>query len=107
MAIWIERLEISQQAVLMARTLRPSLRSHGSREMRAPDDRLREAIQTPSFRDGPQDQTSDAQLRIGESRDSGFDASHRPGMTESGLLCRSRAPQCRNAAACRFKHSPK
>src|SRR5229473_5594812 len=27
------------------------------------------------------DQTSDAQLRIGESRDSGFDASHRPGMT--------------------------
>jgi hypothetical protein len=25
--------------------------------------------------------TSDAQLRIGESRDSGFDASHRPGMT--------------------------
>src|SRR5258705_11739783 len=33
-----------------------------------------------SFRDGPKDQTSDAQLRIGESRDSGFDASHRPGM---------------------------
>src|SRR5260370_41803889 len=27
-------------------------------------------------------QTSDAQLRIGESRDSGFDASHRPGMTK-------------------------
>jgi hypothetical protein len=26
-------------------------------------------------------QTTDAQLRIGESRDSGFDASHRPGMT--------------------------
>jgi hypothetical protein len=45
-----------------------------------------EAIQTPSFRDGPQDQTSDVQLHIGESRDSGFDASHRPGMTESGLL---------------------
>src|SRR6476659_10466612 len=36
---------------------------------------------SPSFRDGPKDQTSDAQLRIGESRDSGFDASHRPGMT--------------------------
>src|SRR6202022_1414354 len=35
----------------------------------------------PSFRDGPKDQTADAQLRIGESRDSGFDASHRPGMT--------------------------
>src|SRR5258708_40223090 len=33
-----------------------------------------------SFRDGPKDQTADAQLRIGESRDSGFDASHRPGM---------------------------
>ena len=31
-----------------------------------------------SFRDGPQDQTSDAQLRIGEVRDSGFDAAHRP-----------------------------
>jgi hypothetical protein len=47
-----------------------------------------EAIQTPSFRDGPQDQTSDVQLHIGESRDSGFDASHRPGMTQSdsGLL---------------------
>jgi len=36
--------------------------------------------QTLSFRDGPKDQTSDAQLRIGDSRDSGFDASHRPGM---------------------------
>src|SRR5258706_12387003 len=35
----------------------------------------------PSFRDGPKDQTSGAQLRTGESRDSGFDASHRPGMT--------------------------
>src|SRR6266446_4917071 len=29
----------------------PSLRANGSREC-APDDRLREAIQTPSFRDG-------------------------------------------------------
>jgi hypothetical protein len=33
-------------------------------------------VKTPkppsSFRDGPKDQTSDAQLRIGESRDSGF-----------------------------------
>src|SRR5258707_4666366 len=28
-----------------------------------------------------QPQTSDVQLHIGESRDSGFDASHRPGMT--------------------------
>src|SRR6185437_10549777 len=34
-----------------------------------------------SFRDGPKDQPTDAQLRIGESRDSGFDAAHRPGMT--------------------------
>jgi hypothetical protein len=34
-----------------------------------------------SFRDGPKDQTSDVQLHIRESRDSGFDASHRPGMT--------------------------
>jgi hypothetical protein len=46
------------------------------------------------------DQTSDAQLRIGESRDSGLDAEpvigprvartrwHRPGMTECGLLRR-------------------
>jgi hypothetical protein len=40
----------------------------------------------PSFRDGPQDQTSDVQLHIGESRDSGFDASHRPGMTESAPI---------------------
>jgi hypothetical protein len=33
-----------------------------------------------------QAQTSDVQLHIGESRDSGFDASHRPGMTGSGSL---------------------
>ena len=33
-----------------------------------------------------QHQTSDAQLRIGESRDSGFDASHRSGMTEDTRL---------------------
>src|SRR5665213_4149229 len=30
--------------------------------------------------------TSDVRLRIGESRDSGFDASHRPGMTASTQL---------------------
>jgi hypothetical protein len=29
-----------------------------------------------------QHQTSDVQLHIGESLDSGLDASHRPGMTE-------------------------
>ena len=39
-----------------------------------------EAIQTPSFRDGPQDQTSDVQLHIGESLD-------------SGLARRARAPE--------------
>src|ERR1700681_1160099 len=55
-------------------------------------------FRAPPFRDGPKDQTSDVQLRIGESRDSGFDAEpvigprfartrwHRPGMTESGLV---------------------
>src|SRR5207248_10670515 len=53
-----------------------------------------EAIQL-SFRDDPKDQTSDVQLHVGESRDSGFDAEpvtgprfartrwHRPGMTAS------------------------
>jgi hypothetical protein len=39
----------------------------------------------PSFWDGPKDQTSDAQLRIGESRDAGFDAAHRPGMTDASF----------------------
>jgi hypothetical protein len=38
-------------------------------------------LSTESFRDGPKDQTSDVQLHIGKSRDSGFDASHRPGKT--------------------------
>jgi hypothetical protein len=49
-----------------------------------------EAIQAPSFRDSPKDPTTGAQLRTGESRDSGFDASHRPGMTfiKTGLLRR-------------------
>src|SRR6266478_2914650 len=37
-------------------------------------------IQTPSFRDG-------ALAPDPESRDSGFDASHRPGMTEKSLPC--------------------
>ena len=38
-----------------------------------PDDKLRdEAIHPSSFRDGPKDQTSDVQLHIGESQDSGF-----------------------------------
>jgi hypothetical protein len=52
-----------------------------------------EAIQTPSFRDGPKDQTSDAQLRIGEFRDSGFDASHRPGTAAPDHLFDLLAPQ--------------
>src|SRR5580704_5161475 len=47
-----------------------------------PDDKLREAIHFPSFRDGPKDQTEDVQLRVGESRDSGF--ASRPGMTAFG-----------------------
>src|SRR6202035_3634856 len=38
-----------------------------------------------SFRDGPKDQTSDEQLHIGESRDSGFAFSTRPGMTSVEL----------------------
>jgi hypothetical protein len=38
-------------------------------------------IMVSSFRDGPKDQTSDAQLRIGESRDSGLGSSSRPGIT--------------------------
>jgi hypothetical protein len=33
-----------------------------------------------------QHQTSEVQLRIGESRDSGFDALHRPGMTIMGWV---------------------
>jgi flagellar biosynthesis protein FliQ len=37
----------------------------------------------PSFRDGPQDQTSDVQLHIGESRDSGFSPADCPGMTNA------------------------
>src|ERR1700689_5391390 len=45
---------------------------------------------TSSFRDGPKDQTSDAQLRIGESRDSGFASSMRPGMTDSIYASRKR-----------------
>src|SRR5258705_5976997 len=64
-----------------------------------------------SFRDGPKDQTSDAQLRIGESRDSGLDAEpvigprfartrwHRPGMTASGLL-RGACHRARFAPTC-------
>jgi hypothetical protein len=43
--------------------------------------RKRRSNLPPSFQDGALHQTSDVQLHIGESRDSGFDASHRPGMT--------------------------
>ena len=39
---------------------------------------------TPSFRDGPKDQTSDAQLRIGNLEIPGSVASRRPGMTVIG-----------------------
>ena len=48
--------------------------------------RLREAIRRRHSGMRRQAQTSDVQLHIGESRDSGFDASHRPGMTGSGSL---------------------
>jgi hypothetical protein len=41
----------------------------------------------PGWSEGP-DLISDAQLRIGESGDSGFDASHRPGMTEASFVAR-------------------
>src|SRR5260370_39675216 len=44
-----------------------------------------------------QHQTADVQSHIGESRDSGFDASHRPGMTASGWLRRG---ACHRAALC-------
>src|SRR5258706_8744775 len=46
---------------------------------------LRASRSNPSFviPGWSKDQTSGAQLRTGESRDSGFDASHRPGMTLS------------------------
>src|SRR5258708_11209405 len=37
------------------------------------------------FRDGPKDETSDVQLHIGESRDSGFASAMRPGMTVDGF----------------------
>src|SRR5260221_10322366 len=63
--------------------------------------RKRRSNQTSSFRDGPKDQTSDVQLHIGESRDSGLDASHRPGMTAVGLLreARHRAVLCADPLA--------
>src|SRR4029077_12497302 len=50
----------------------------------------------PAFRMVRWHQTSDAQLRIGESRDSGFDASHRPGMTAT--TPRSRGAMCPSCA---------
>jgi len=34
--------------------------------------------ESASFQDGPKDRTSDAQLRIGEYRDSGFAPRHAP-----------------------------
>src|ERR1700681_4201415 len=54
---------------------------------------MRRSIATPSFRDGPKDQTADAQLRVGESRDSGFDAFASPRNDASELLRRSRSSQ--------------
>jgi hypothetical protein len=57
-----------------------------------------EALCHTSDREGPKDQTSDAQLRIGESRDSGFDASHRPGMTDREIFSRHCKRQRSNPA---------
>jgi hypothetical protein len=60
------------------------------------------ALERRPFRDGPNDRTSDVQLHIGESSDSGFDASHRPGMTALDCLrsrstgAHSRDPLARN-----------
>jgi len=53
----------------------------------------------PSFRDAPKGQATDAQLRIGESRDSGFDALHRPGMTVRDEQKIRRAPNEFHSAA--------
>src|SRR5712664_798629 len=58
----------------ISRTMRRTRGSWGARAERSDPS-------PPSFRDGPKDQTSDVQLHIGESRDSGFAASRRPGMT--------------------------
>jgi len=56
------------------------------RSMTAPA--TKQSVDSPPFPDDPKDQTSDAQLRNGESQDSqarycapSFDTSHRPGMT--------------------------
>ena len=81
-----------------ARSALPTLRKSSIQFSKSTDRHCErsELIRTPSFRDGPQDQTSDVQLHIGESRDSGFDASLRPGMTASYLLTRvhALAAQC-------------
>src|SRR6267143_4923587 len=60
---------------LSAPVLRPSLRANGAREMRARWQAPRSSPDTviPGWSAGPDP----------ESRDSGFDASHRPGMTVS------------------------
>src|SRR5215207_2574131 len=63
---------------------------------------------TLSLRGGPQDRTSDAQLRIGESRGSGFDASHCPGTTVTSKFpvsesCASRARARRAWSPCRSR----
>jgi hypothetical protein len=42
---------------------------------------------TMSSRSASKMRTSDVQLHIGESRDFGFDASHRPGMTATYVFC--------------------
>jgi hypothetical protein len=85
----IERPAFPTPSVFLGRIVLAHLgriRAAGMRRCIFPSLRAKRSNPSSSFRDGPKDQTSDAQLRIGESRDSGFDASHRPGMTASGLL---------------------
>src|SRR5207237_1217508 len=49
-----------------------------------------------SFRDGPTDQTSDAQLRIGESRASGFALARAP-QSRAGFKTHHRTPALRSS----------
>ena len=67
---------------------RSSLRANGSTGHEASlssrhCERVRGNLLSASFRGDAKHRTSDAQLRIGESRDSGSGAAHHPGMTES------------------------
>ncbi|BCA15029.1 hypothetical protein BDS110ZK4_16940 [Bradyrhizobium diazoefficiens] len=64
------------------RTVPPAGAGRGAMEHKAPERAIKGLVMLQrgmldiemSFRDGPKDQTTGAQLRTGESRDSGFDA---------------------------------